>query len=165
MTLISLAICAVVAQAAPADPTADPVLETTTVEIGKAPRVRPMPAGLPNPRRSPTEGSWHDDELGEMRGGTYLPQPLDSWVNRRLRLLESYPELCQRHLDAQARVHQVEVEGNAAILEAKCIAQRIDQSLAEDTSQAWPPWVTVAVALGATLIGGLAGYGLRAVVR
>jgi len=129
-------------------------------QVGKAPEVSGFPVGLPEARKAPVQGVFVRVNGEKEQDGTWLPDPLDDHVVRRLRLLDVYPELCQRQLDRVAELKDLERQEALDVAQAQCTVNQVDSQVTlESEKTTWLQWAMVA---GAVVLGGLAGYGIRA---
>ena len=148
MMALWLIICASTGQAR---------VELQVDDLTKAPRISPLPAGLPDPRVAPTEGSWRDTDGKERFVGTFLPAPLDAEVMRRLRLLDRLPDFMQVQIDQLMLLSEQKVKGQVAVTEARCIAERVRAG--PQIQEGWSNWQMI----GAVLLAAAVGAGVVAI--
>ena len=68
--------------------------EKLKIDVNKAPLMIPWTEGLPDAK--------------EQADGTFLPNPLDQEINKRLRYCDEYSKLCQQVIDSSINVCEVE---------------------------------------------------------
>ena len=151
------AICLIISTSA-ADASELDELELTPADIGKAPEVSGPSPNLPMSLKAPRDGKWVNRD-GHDLAGVFLPYPLDVDVLRRLRLLSLFPQLCQDEMDKLAEYKDLEKDRALTVQKAQHVVNQVDAELEGGDDTGIPTWLVAVVASG---VAGLAGYGLAA---
>ena len=129
-----------------------PVVPIAVDDLTVAPRILPMPPGMPGARLAPRHGHWVDQEAEEVGPGTWLPEPLDREYYRRLRACERLPDAFQVQLDKLVELHRIDGEGRVWATEARCLAQRLEDKTV--VAGSWSGWQVALLSVASAVVAG-----------
>jgi hypothetical protein len=131
-------------------------------ELYTAPRISPLPSGLPQPQVAPEDGRWVSTEGTESwAAGVFLPMELNLELRRRARACDKLPGLFQVQLDQLKRVAAAELAQAVALAVARERVSHVRQGLEAPAIDegGLPNWIeTPLIIAGVVLAAGVGAW-------